>query len=293
MSIEELIRTELNSAVSTVPVGTPAPLGDIEQRGRRRVLVSRVGLAAAGVAVFVTVAAVSITLGSVGSTSDVVGSTPDMVDSGISSMTGVPEVDGFVVIAGEAFPVDGLVEAFDEAPMYFGSPAPSPSFDASQLGAELPLTFGQASVGDPDVLSGPTVYVGDVGGFSVFVNQRAVDGGPGKCLWMGGTPQVCGDSGAFEFTELVTKPSSRWPLFGAWLGVPKDTSVIVLRIDRSDVGWQRPVGGVAIVPLPEPGVYELVALDDSGAELGTMEVEVEPDRDNRVPAPDGVTTTVP
>jgi hypothetical protein len=245
------------------------------------------------VAVFVAVVGVSIAIGRVGSTSDVVGSAPDVAGSTVPPTTGAPAVDGHVVIAGEAFPVDGLVGPFAGAPMYFGAPAPSPSFDTSSLGSELRLEFDQAKVADPDVLNGPTIYVGEAGDVSVFVNQRPLDGGPGKCLWMGGTPQLCGDSGAFEFSEPQDAPSSGGPLFGAWLGVPDGTSVIVLRSDGVVLGWQQPVGGVALVPLPELGVYELAALDQAGTKLGAVEVAVEADRDQGVPAPGDPTTTVP
>lgn len=293
MNIEEFLRSEMETAASTVPTGAPALLSDIERRGRRRILVARIGLAATSVAVFVAVVGVSIAVGRIGATPDVVGSARSVAESTVPPTTSAPVIDGHVVIAGETFPVDGLVETFAETQMYFGAPTPQPGFDTSPLGSELPLGFGQAGVGDPDVLNGPTIYLGEVGGVSVFVNQRLLDDGPSKCLWMGGTPQVCGDAGAFKFAEPPFTSQPGGLLLGAWLGVPKGTSVIVLRADGVELGWQRPVGGVAVVPLPKLGIYELAALDQSGTELETVNVTLEADRVQGVAVPGSPTTTVP
>lgn len=285
MNIDELIRAELEAATSTVPAVSPAPLGDVTRRAQRRRMVTRVGVAAAGVAVSVAVVGVTLVVGRVGVTPDAAGPT-------VTPVTNLAAGGGVVIIAGEAFPVDGLVEAFAAAPMYFGAPAPPPGFDTTLLGGELPLEFGQAKVADPDVLDGPTVYVGEAGDLSVFVNQPFAEGGPGKCLWMGATPQLCGDSGAFELNQPPSSPAAG-PAYGAWLGVPEGTSVVVLRSGGVAVGWQQPVGGVALVRLPALGVYELVALDGSGTDLGAVEVTAAPVADPGAPLPGGPTTTLP
>ncbi len=282
MNIEELIRTELEAAVSTVPAAAPAPLGDVERRGQRRVVVARFASAAAGAAVFAAVVAVSVAIGRIGYT-------PDVADTLPTTVTTVLARDGEVVIAGEVFPVDGLVEAFSDAPMYFGELAPPPSFDISSFGAEFPLGFGQARVADPDVLDGPTVYVGEAGDESVFLNEQRSDGGVVKCLWIGPTPQLCADSGAFE----LASPPRPGPPYGTWLGVPEGTSVVVLRSDGVALGWQQPVGGVALISLPGQGVFELAAFGADGAELGTVGVTVGPPADLGTSEPGGPTTTVP
>ncbi len=78
MSVDDLIRAELESAVSTVPAASPERLDVVEGRGRRRRIVARVGVAASGVAVFM--AAVGVTL-MVARTD----STPDVTDSTVTS----------------------------------------------------------------------------------------------------------------------------------------------------------------------------------------------------------------
>lgn len=282
MNIEEVIRTELEAAASTVPAADPAPLGEVERRGHRRVVVARFASAVVGVAVVVGVVAVSVAVGRIGYS-------PDTANTPPTTATTVSGVVGEVVIAGDVFPVDGLVEVFSDAPMYYGASAPPPSFDTSSLGEAGPLEFGQAQVGDPDVLDGPTVYIGEAGDESVFLNEQGSTDGPLKCLWVGGTPQLCGDSGAFK----LFSPPRPGPPYGAWLGVPEGTSVIVLRSDGIALGWQRPVGGVALIALPGQGTFELAAFDADGAELGTMEITLTPPVESGPPAPGDPTTTLP
>lgn len=283
MSIDELLRAELEVAVSTVPSVAPAPLGDVERRGRRRRVVARAAMATAGVAVFTAVVGVTLVVGRIGYM-------PEVADPTVPPATSIPAVDGEAVIAGEVFPVDGLVEAFAESPMYYGEPSPPPLFDVTSFGIELPLDFGQARVADPDVLNGPTIYLGEAGEWSVFVNQRPLEGGPGKCLWIGATPQLCGDSGAFE---LFIPPQAGPPTYGAWLGVPDGTSVVVLRSAGIAIAWQQPVGGVSLIELPAFGVFELAALDETGTELELVEVTAAPTVEQGGPVPGAPTTTLP
>jgi hypothetical protein len=278
MNIEDRIRTELEAAVSTVPAATPAPLDVVEKRGRRRLIVTRVGLAAAGVAVFAGIVGVSIAIGRIGYLPDVVAPTTTERVSG-----------GTVVIAGDEFRVDGLVEAFSEVPMYFGQASPSARFDTAALGEEQPLELAAVKVADADVLDGPTIYVGEVDDESIFVNARSSDSFVTKCLWIGPTPQFCGDWGAFE----LSAPAREGSLYGVWLGVPDGTSVVVLRDDGRTLAWQRPVGDVTLIALPDSGVYSLVALDEAGGEIEVIEIDAAPFVDGGTTTPGDPTTTLP
>ncbi len=276
MSIEELIREELRAALSSVPAGTPTPVDRVRDRGGRRLLLARVGMAAAGVAVFGGVLAISLVIGRV-----------DGTPVGQSDA-------GSVLIAGERFPVDGVVEAFSSVPLYYGAKAPAPRFDTSGPGDEWPLEFGRAKVADPDALDPPTVYLGEYNGESVFLNEQGYYDAPAKCLWIGPTPQICGDAGVFELL-VPTRPG---PPLGAWVGVPDGTSVVVLSqrditLKEGDepLGWESPVGGVALMPLPDTGAYVMTALDENGSELGTVVISFTPSAPNTSSDPDGATTT--
>ncbi len=88
MSVDELIRAELESAVSTVPLASPARLDVVEGRGRRRRVVARVGAVASGVAVFVAVVGLTLMV----TRTD---STPDVTDSTATSM---PATDSAVTL---------------------------------------------------------------------------------------------------------------------------------------------------------------------------------------------------
>ncbi len=278
MSIEELIREELTVALSTVPAGTPAATDRVQQRGRRRLLMARVGMAAAGVAVFGGILAISLVVGRADGTP--VGQSDTPARS--------------VLIAGERFPVDGIVEAFSSVPLYYGAKAPAPRFDTSGFGDEWRLEFGRAKVADPDALDPPTVYLGEYNDESMFLNEQGYYDTPIKCLWIGPTPQICGDAGVFELL-VPTRPG---PPLGAWLGVPDGTSVVVL--SRRDItltetdeslGWESPVGGVALMPLPDTRAYVMTALDEDGSELGTVVISLTPSAPSPSSGPDDATTT--
>ncbi len=88
MSIDELIKAELESAVSTVPVASPARLDIVESRGRRRRVAARVGAAASGVAVFIAVVGVTWMV----TRTD---STPDVTDS---TVTSTPATDSAITL---------------------------------------------------------------------------------------------------------------------------------------------------------------------------------------------------
>ena len=145
-------------------------------------------------AVVTVAAAVAVTIGIAG-----IADRPGETDLTIPFASGTIE-EGDVVIVGEGFPVDGFVGPFAEVPMFFGAVAPTPAFERSAFGEEFRLEDGQVKVADPDILEGPTIYVGEVGGMSMFLNERTT----GKCLWIGATPQLCADSGAFELSPPWT-----------------------------------------------------------------------------------------
>ncbi len=91
MSVDELIRAELESAVSTVPGASPARLDVVEGRGRRRRVVARVGAAASGVAVFIAVVGVTLAV----TRTD---STPDVTDSTVATVPSMPATDSAVTL---------------------------------------------------------------------------------------------------------------------------------------------------------------------------------------------------
>lgn len=273
MKVEEMIRQELEAAVSTVPKGSPAGIESIERRGGRRVVVARAGLVLAGVAVFVGVFGVSLLLG------------PSADPSQATQPLGQ---DGpTVVIAGDRIRVGELVEAFASGPMYYGAPASPPTFDTSPFGDEAPLEFGRAKVADPDAWDGPTIYLGEIRGQSIFMNGRITDGVTYTCLWIGPISQLCSDSGAFE---LVQTPRPKPPV-AAWLSVPEGTSIVVLEHGGTALGWQSPISSVSVMTLPGDGTYQLVALDGTGTEIRTIVVTFPTVVPTTAPDPNGATTT--
>jgi hypothetical protein len=78
-----------------------------------------------------------------------------------------------------------------------------------------------------------------------------------------------------------------------WLGVPDGTSVVVLRDDGRTLAWQRPVGDVTLIALPDSGVYSLVALDEAGGEIEVIEIDAAPFVDGGTTTPGDPTTTLP
>lgn len=273
MSVEEMVRQELEDAVSTVPKGSPAGIESVERRGGRRLVVARTGLVLAGVAVFAGMFGVSLLLA------------PSAGPSQATQPLGQDE--GTVLIAGDRIPVGELVDDFSEGPMYYGATTPPPTFDTSPFGDEIPLEFGQATVADPGALEGPTIYVGEIRGQSIFMNDRTIDGVPTKCLWIGPTSQLCSDSGAFELFQTPLPA----PPVAAWLSVPEETSVVVLNLGDVSLGWQSPVSGVAIVPVPGDGTYQLVALDQNGIEINQIAVTFSSETSTPAPDPNDPTTT--
>lgn len=273
MNVEEMVRQELEVALSTVPTGSPSGVDSVQRRGGRRLVVARTGLVLAGVVVFAGVFGVSLLLG------------PNADRPQATLPMG--EVDGTVLIAGDRIPVGDLVEAFSEGPMYYGVTPAQPTFDTSPFGEEIPLGFGQATVADPGALEGPTIYVGEIRGQSIFMNGRTIEGVATKCLWIGPTSQLCSDSGAFELFQTPLPA----PPVAAWLSVPKGTSVVVLKQGDASLGWQSPVSGVAIVPVPGDGTYQLVALDQNGIEINQIAVTFSSETSAPAPNPNDPTTT--
>lgn len=273
MSVEEMIRQELEDAVSTVPKRTPAGIESIQRRGGRRLVVARTGLVLAGVALFAGMFGVSLLLA------------PNADPSQATQPPGQDE--GTVLIAGDRIPVGELVEAFSEGPMYYGAKTPPPTIDTSPFGDETTLEFGHPTVADPGALEGPTIYVGEIRGQSIFMNERTIGGAATKCLWIGPTSQLCSDSGAFE---LLQTPLPAPPV-AAWLSVPEGTSIVVLNLGDVSLGWQSPVSGVAILPVPGDGTYQLVALDQNGNEINQTAVTFSSETSTPAPDPNDPTTT--
>lgn len=273
MSVEEMVRQELEDAVSTVPKGSPAAIEAIQRRGGRRLVVARTGLVFAGVALFAGMFGVSLLLA------------PNAEPS--QATQPIAQDEGTVLIAGDRIPVGELVEAFSEGPMYYGATTPPPTFDTSPFGDEIPLEVGQVKVADPDSWDGPTIYIGEYRGESIFLNEGPFGGVDTKCLWIGPTPQLCGDSG----TIPLLAPPRPGPQLGLWLSVPDGTSVVVLKQGDASLGWQSPVSGVAILPLPGEGTYQLVAVDPDGNEISQITVPFWSETSAPAPDPNDPTTT--
>lgn len=209
------------------------------------------------------------------------------------SGSGTEELDpssAEVRIAGYSFPTGRLVEQFRHVPIYLGWVAPEPQFDTTPLGPESPIdTNGPVAVFDPDVLDGPTIFVGKIDGlFSVFMNAQ---GGSERipCLWIGATAQTCDTPGAF----FHWRDGGPHEPYATWFDLPEGTSVVAVLSDNGPLGWQRPVGGVALIPIPELGHYELTAFDPTGLEIGGVSVVltaiIDSDQEN---APSTTTTTM-
>lgn len=273
MNVEEMVRQELEVALSTVPSGSPAGIESIQRRGGRRLVVARTGLVLAGIVVFAGLFGVSLLLG------------PNADRPQATQPTA--EVDGTVLIAGDQIPVGDLVEAFSEGPMYYGVTPAQPTFDTSPFGDEVRLEFGQVKVADPDAWDGPTIYIGEYLGESIFLNEGPFGGVRTKCLWIGPTPQLCGDGGSIP----LLAPPRPGPQLGLWLSVPDGTSIVVLEQDDATLGWQSPVSGVALFPLPGEDTYQLVAMDRNGNEINQIDVTFSSDTLGSAPDPNDPTTT--
>jgi hypothetical protein len=273
MNVEEMVRQELEVALSTVPTGSPAGIDSVQRRGGRRLVVARTGLVLAGVVVFAGIFGVSLLLA------------PNVDPSQATQPPGQDE--GTVLIAGDRIPVGELVEAFAEGPMYYGVTPAQPTFDTSPFGDEFRLEFGQVKIADPDAWDGPTIYIGEYRGESIFLNEGPFAGVHTKCLWIGPTPQLCGDSGSIP----LLAPPRPGPQLGLWLKVPEGASIVVLEQGAAAIGWQSPMSGVVLFPLPGEGTYQLVALDEDGNEISQIAITFSSDTPGPAPDPNDPTTT--
>lgn len=200
---------------------------------------------------------------------------------------------GFVTLAGERFAVGDVFEAFDQAPVY-GSVVAGDGASAmmSELGfgEESPIQVDTPKVADPDIIDGPAIYLGDIDGDSAFLTEETYGEEPQKCLWIGPTPQVCGDYG------LITIHPANDVSATVWLGVPQGTVAVALFEETGGLlGWQQPRSRVVVITVQadEPQPLAMVAFDADGEEILRVG-QFEADRETPDVSPsEAVTTTRP
>ncbi len=180
--------------------------------------------------------------------------------------------------------------------VYGGLPAPEASFDMMALGAEQRLEQ-VAPLFDPrvDPEDVPVVYIGDVGGRSVFlhtngwvswfdrlrgvgphlcitVGDSSTTGGGGFCTGPGDTPEGRSTSGGLHVD------GSEGGFVGSyvtWFALPTGTTVVVLDLDDGRSFWQRPFGETVLFEVGEyVGPVALRAFDTQGEALYEVSVDV-------------------
>lgn len=210
-----------------------------------------------------------------------------------SSDTDSVVIDGTVVLGGETFPVGDVVEAFGDAPVLEavgGNDSTAEMMLGLGLGEEAPLDVATPKVADPDIIDGPAIYLGDVEGDSAFLTEETYGEEPQKCLWIGPTPQVCGDYG------MITIHPANEVSATVWLGVPQGTVAVALFEETGYLlGWQQPRSRVVVitVEVDDPQRLAMVAFDADGQEILRVG-QFEAGRETSDGSPtEGVTTTQP
>lgn len=208
-----------------------------------------------------------------------------------------------VIDASVVLPVDGEVGTVESQggtlTVIAGSPAPPMAVDLDVEGTEQPL-LALAPIWDEPIWPGdvPVVYIGTVGGRSVFVHgngtlglltQVKVDLGlqprtEHVCITVGdstprdGTIDPIGAAGFCAGSDQLTFggqfDSERGMEDGwwtTWIDVPPGTALVTLAIDDEGFAWQRPVAETVFFELDERpnGPVTLTAIGVDGQELAT------------------------
>ncbi len=264
MNMESAVRESLE--VMAGELATPRRRGHhaAMQRGRRRRTVRRLGGVVLGLGVAYGLLLVPAAV------------TPSIVADG-----GVTEV------AVAMIPASVSGQAPGSEVVWLGEIGPEPQFDTSALGPDLSFEPVDPDVAALEALEGlgawserspdKVVYLGEFDGEPMFLFSVA----PPSVLdlvfeyafgnWSGriyGTPlNCCGSTADVPPEGLPTFGSWRETIEGGvvesggyleWLALPPETSVVSLSAAGIDLGWQRPVGRAAMLPLDKS------FLDDNG-----------------------------
>jgi hypothetical protein len=287
MTLDQRIRTDLETAAAAVPHAAPMPVEQIRERGRKRRRARRAGWAMAGVGLFSGLTLVV-----------------SFVDPGRIDTAGTFSIDT-VEIADLAVPVVDDEPVSTDPDVWIGLPGPEPRFDTSALGEDLSFTPGEPTAGDLDERNmhnegWPTatraVYLGDLDGAPFYIYSA-----PAPSIWdrisevisgnfsgdVLGTSLNCCKGGDMDHGMWVPGIShSRSTEDGVvisevivaeWMGLSPDVSVVAYQLDGAFIGWQTPVGGVSSLSLEQrPDDYLAIAFDSSGRELDRFGTELEP-----------------
>ena len=278
MTLDQRIRTDLETAAAAVPHAAPMPVEQIRERGRRRQRTRRIAWGLAGVGLFSGMVLVA-----------------GFVDPGRIDPAVAFSIDT-VEIADLAVPVVDDEPVSTDPDIWIGLPGPEPRFDTSTLGEDLSFTPGEPEAGDLDErnmhndgwpTSTRAVYIGELEGEPFYVYSA-----PAPSIWDRISEVI---SGNFSGDTLGTSLSccsggdmdheGGLPGFGywgtsgeidvihaEWLGLSPSVSVVAYQFDGVPMGWQTPVGGVSSIrPDDVPTEILYVAYDSVGREVHRFE----------------------
>ncbi|HSJ84157.1 MAG TPA: hypothetical protein VLA91_10110 [Acidimicrobiia bacterium] len=269
MTLDERIRTDLETAAAAVPHATPMPVEQIRERGRRRQRTRRAGWASAGVGLF---SGLMLVVG--------------FVDPGRIDPADTFSIDT-VEIADLAVPVVDDEPVSTDPDVWIGLPGPEPLFDTSTLGDDLSFGPGEPAAGDLDERVIRAVYLGELDGEPFYIYSA-----PAPSIWDRisevisgnfsgdtlGTSLSCCSGGdmdhegglpGFSFLQTSGQPDV---IVAEWLGLSPAVSVVAYQFDGVPLGWQTPVGGVSSIRLDDvPAEIVYVAYDSVGREVDRFE----------------------
>jgi hypothetical protein len=278
MTLDQRIRSDLETAAAAVPHAAPMPVEQIRERGSRRQRARRVGWGLAGVGLFSGLALVV-----------------SLVDPGRIDPADIFLIDT-VEIADLAVPVVDDDPVSTDPDVWIGLPGPEPLFDTSTLGEDLSFTPGEPAVGDLEErnmrndgwpTSTRAVYLGELNGEPFYIYSS-----PAPSIWDRISEVISGNfSGDVLGTSLNCCSGGDMdhegglPGFGysatsgdidaihaEWLGLSPAVSVVAYQFDGVPFGWQTPVGGVSSIrPDEVPDQIAFVAFDAAGREVDRFE----------------------
>jgi len=274
MTLDQRIRTDLETAAAAVPHATPMPVEQIRERGRRRQRTRRAGWALAGVGLF---SGLMLVVGFVD---------PGRIDPADTFSIDTVEIADLAVAVVDDEPVSTNPD------VWIGLTGPEPRFDTSALGEDLSFTPGEPAAGDLDErnmhndgwpTSTRAVYLGEMDDEPFYIYSA-----PAPSIWDRISEVI---SGNFSGDTLGTSLSccsggdmdheGGLPGFGysatsgeidvihaEWLGLSPAVSVVAYQFDGVPIGWQTPVGGVSSIrPDDVPTEIVYIAYDSVGREV--------------------------